>query len=76
MLLYHWGCYYGHTTIDPVHLVSGDYYKQCLHSGPVKYKDNEGWVTPMDKYWCNKHKDTIPLNGFCSEGRKDDTKND
>ena len=66
----------GTPTIDPVHFVGCAYCKECLHSEPVEYEDDEGWVTPMDKYWCNKHKDTIPLNGFCSEGRKDDTKND
>lgn len=62
-------------TIDPVHDAGGAYCKECLHSEPVEYEDNEGWVTPMDEYWCNKHKDTMPLNGFCSEGRKDDMKN-
>lgn len=60
--------------IDSVHFAVGCYCKECLHSEPVEYEDNEGWVTPMDEYWCNKHKDTMPLNGFCNEGRKDDTK--
>lgn len=61
----------GTPTIDPVHATGGIYCKECLHSEPVEYEDNEGWVKPMDEYWCNKHKDTMPLNGFCSEGRKD-----
>ena len=61
--------------IDPVHAAGGCYCKVCLHSEPVAYEDNKGWVTPIDEYWCNKHKDTMPLNGFCSEGRKDDMKN-
>ena len=61
--------------IDPVHFAGGCYCRECFHSEPVEYKDNEGWVTPMDEYWCNEHKDTMPLNGFCSEGRKDYTKN-
>ena len=62
--------------IDPIHFAGGTYCKECLHSEPVEYEDNEGWVTPMDEYWCNEHKITMPLNGFCSEGRKDDMKND
>lgn len=60
--------------IDPVHFAGGCYCKECLHSEPVEYEDNEGWVTPMGEWWCNKHKDTMLLNGFCSEGRKDDIK--
>ena len=55
--------------IDPVHFAGGVYCRECLHSEPVEYEDNEGWVTPMDEYWCNEHKITMPLNGFCSEGR-------
>ena len=61
--------------IDPVYFAKGCYCRECFHSEPVEYEDNERWITPMDEYWCNKHKDTMPLNGFCSEGRKDDTKN-
>lgn len=61
--------------IDPVHFAGGVYCKECLHSELVEYEDNEGWVTPLDEYWCNEHKITMPLKGFCSEGRKDDTKN-
>ena len=57
--------------IDPVHAAGGFYCKECLYGEPIKYEDNEGWATPMDEYWCNKYKDTMPLNGFCSEGRKD-----
>ena len=61
-------------TIDPIHAAGGCYCKECLHSESIEYKDSEGWVTPMDEYWCNEHKNTMPLNGFCSEGRKDDMK--
>ena len=60
------------TQNDLVHAAGGCYCKECLHSEPLEYKDNEGWITLMDEYWCNKYKDTMPLNGFCSEGRKDD----
>lgn len=62
--------------IDPVHAAGGCYCRECSHSVLEKYEDSAGWVTPMDEYWCNEHKITMPLNGFCSEGRKDDTKND
>lgn len=62
-------------TIDPVHFAGGAYCKECLHSEPIEYEDNEGWAVPIDEYWCNEYKATMPLNGFCSEGRKDDTKN-
>ena len=62
-------------TIDPVHAAGGCYCRECFHSALEKYEDSAGWVTPMDEYWCNEHKITMPLNGFCSEGRKDDTKN-
>lgn len=60
--------------IDPVHAAGGCYCRECFHSELEEHEDNEGWVTQMDEYWCNKHKDTMSLNGFCSEGRKDDIK--
>lgn len=62
-------------TIDPVHAVNACYCKECLHSEPVEYKFADDWVVPIDEYWCNEHKINMPLNGFCSEGRKDDMKN-
>ena len=62
-------------TIGPIHFAGGAYYKECLHSERVEYKFADDWVVPMDEYWCNEHKNTMPLNGFCSEGRKDDMKN-
>ena len=55
--------------IDPVHAAGGCHCKECLHSELVEYEDNKRWVTPIDEYWCNEHKNTMPLNGFCSEGR-------
>ena len=61
--------------IDPVHFAAGCYCKECIHSERVEYKFADDWVVPIDEYWCNEHKITMPLNGFCSEGRKDDTKN-
>lgn len=56
---------------DLVHAARGCYCNECFYSEPVEYEDNEGWITHMNEYWCSKHEDTMPLNGFCSEGRKD-----
>ena len=61
--------------IDPIHATGSCYCKECLHSEPVEYKFADDWVVPIDEYWCNEHKITMPLNGFCSEGRKDNKKN-
>ena len=60
--------------IDPIHAAGGAYCKECLHSEPVEYKFADDRAVPIEEYWCNKHKITMPLNGFCSEGRKDDMK--
>lgn len=54
-------------TIDPVHAACGCYCKECFHSEPN--------FMPDDTYWCNRYNCIMPLNGFCSEGRKDDIKN-
>lgn len=62
-------------TVDPIHAAGGCYCKECLHSEPVEYKFADDWIVPIDEYWCNEHKITMPLDGFCSEGRKDDKKN-
>ena len=66
----------GTPTIDPVHFAGGTYCKECLHSEPIEYKFADDWVVPIDEYWCNEHKINMPLNGFCSEGRKDNTKDE
>ncbi len=62
--------------IDPVHFAGGCYCRECFHSELVKYEDSDGWFLLPDEYWCNEHKNTMPINGFCSEGRKDNMKND
>lgn len=54
-------------TIDPIHAAGGCYCRQCFHS--------ELNFMPDDTYWCNRCNCIMSLNGFCSEGRKDDTKN-
>lgn len=55
-------------TIDPVHAAGGYYCKECI------YKEESTVKNPKD-YWCQLRDSYMDLNGFCSEGRKDDTKN-
>lgn len=52
-------------TIDPVHAAGGCYCKECVKANLLDDKNG---------YYCTKGI-TMPLNGFCSEGRKDDMKN-
>lgn len=56
----------GTPTIDPIHFAGGTYCRECSHSEPN--------FMPDDTYWCNRYNYIMPLNGFCSEGRKDDMK--
>lgn len=49
------------STTDPVHAAGGCYCKECVYS---EYPTS----TQLD---CQLHEVTMPLNGFCSEGRKD-----
>ena len=60
--------------IDPVHTAGGTYCRECFHSELEEHEYVDDWKFKRE-WWCNKHKNTMPLNGFCSEGRKDDTKN-
>lgn len=48
--------------IDSVHAAGGCYCKECYHSELI--------FMPDDTYWCNRCKCVMPLNGFCSKGRK------
>ena len=59
--------------IDPVHFAGGCYCGECFHSELEEHEYVDDWKFKRE-YWCNKHKDTMPINGFCSAGRKDDTK--
>lgn len=61
-------------SIDPVHIADGCYCRECFHSELEEHEYVDDWKFKRE-WWCNKHKDTMPLNGFCSEGRKDDMKN-
>lgn len=53
--------------IDPVQFAGGCYCKECLYKECL-YKEEDGTVS-LIKYWCNLHDITMPLNGFCSEGK-------
>ena len=53
--------------IDPVQFAGGTYCKECLYKECL-YKEEDGTVS-LIKYWCNLHDVTMPLNGFCSEGK-------
>ena len=52
-------------TVDPIHAAGGTYCRECRLSDVLDDKNG---------YYCNKGI-TMPLNGFCSEGRKNDMKN-
>ena len=55
-------------TIDPVHAAGACYCKECIYS-------TQKHIPYDDAYYCKLHRDLMPLNGFCNEGRKDDIKN-
>lgn len=48
---------------DLVHISNGCYCKECQY----KWDDNS---IKTNTYWCGLNDNTMPLNGFCSEGRK------
>lgn len=48
--------------IDPVHFAGGVYCKKCIYS-------TQKHVPYDDVYYCKLHRDLMPLNGFCSEGK-------
>ena len=56
--------------IDPVHAAYGCYCRECFHSELEEHECVDDLKFKRE-WWCNKHKDTMPLHGFCSEGRKD-----
>ena len=62
--------------IDPVHFAGGTYCKECIYLNEKIEKVDFGCFSPMEgEGYCFKNNNIIKLNGFCSEGRKDDTKN-
>lgn len=54
--------------VDGIHAAGGCYCKECQYST----QQDIPW---KDLIFCKLHRDTMPLDGFCSEGRKDDMKN-
>lgn len=60
LMMKNWIC--RQPSVVPIHAAEGCYCKECL------YKEEDGTVS-LIKYWCNLHDITMPLNGFCSEGK-------
>lgn len=49
-------------TIDPVHFAGGCYCKEC------QFQTNNN-ISLEKIFWCELNANTMPLNGFCSEGK-------
>ena len=65
LMMKNWIC--KQPSVDPIHAAGGCYCKECLYKECL-YKEEDGTVL-LIKYWCNLHDVTMPLNGFCSEGK-------
>ena len=61
--------------VDGVHAAGGCYCKECTYHENESYPDGEREIHDSKECWCNWWDNTVSLNGFCSEGRKDDMKN-
>lgn len=48
----------------------GCYCRDCTYSEEAELNENN-WVTSLEDYQCNLNCVTMPLDGFCSEGRRD-----
>ena len=66
---------YKQPEIDPVHAVGAVYCKECKYHDDEVYPDSEWELHDHQECWCNWWDSVMPLNGFCSGGRKDDMKN-
>lgn len=60
LMMRNWIC--RQPSVAPIHAAGGCYCKECLYK-----EENE--TVPLIKCWCNLHDITMPLNGFCSEGK-------
>lgn len=67
LMMKNWIC--RQPSVDPIHAAGGCYCKECLYKECL-YKEEDGTVS-LIKYWCNLHDITMPLNGFCSEGKNE-----
>lgn len=61
-------------TIDPVHAAGAVYCKECQYHEDEVYPGSEWELHDHQECWCNWWDSAMPLNGFCSKGRKDDMK--
>ena len=66
----------GTPTIDPVHAAGACYCKECKYHDDEVYPGTEWELNDHQECWCNWWDSVMSLNGFCSEGRKDDIKNE
>lgn len=57
--------------IDPIHATGHCYCYECRYHEKEVYSDGEWEVHDNEECWCNWWDSTMPLNGFCSEGRKE-----
>ena len=55
--------------IDPVQFAGGCYCKECIYHEIEYYPDGKWEVCNDKEFWCNLHDITMPLDGFCSEGK-------
>ena len=62
----------GTPTIDPVHVAGGAYCKECKYHEDDVYPDSEWELHDHQECWCNWWNSVMSLNGFYSEGRKED----
>lgn len=67
LMMKNWIC--RQPSVDPIHAAGGCYCKEC-YCKECLYKEEDGTVS-LIKYWCNLHDVTMPLNGFCSEGKNE-----
>ena len=69
LMMKNWIC--RQTPVDPIHAAGGCYCKECLYH-EIEYYPDRKWEVCNDKeFWCNLHDVTMPLNGFCSEGKNE-----
>ena len=62
--------------IDPVHAAGAVYCKECKYHDDEVYPGSEWELNEHQECWCNWWDNVMPLDGFCSEGRKDNTKDE
>lgn len=67
LMMKNWIC--RQPSVDPIHAAGGCYCKECIYHEIEYYPDGKWEVCNDKEFWCNLHDITMPLNGFCSEGK-------